>query len=194
MNYEPYFLTVFDITNHARSQGILFQGRGSAANSAVCYVLGITEVDPNRSEMLFERFISKERHEPPDIDVDFENDRREEVIQYIYNKYGRDRAALTATVVTYRPKSAFRDVGKALGLNIEQINRISNNFSWWDQKSSRSERLKEAGFNTNTKTIRQLIYITQELSGFPRHLSQHVGGFLISQGPLTQLVPLKMRS
>ena len=191
LNYEPYFLTVFDITNHARSQGILFQGRGSAANSAVCYVLGITEVDPNRSEMLFERFISKERHEPPDIDVDFENDRREEVIQYIYNKYGRDRAALTATVVTYRPKSAFRDVGKALGLNIEQINRISNNFSWWDQKSSRSERLKEAGFNTNTKTIRQLIYITQELSGFPRHLSQHVGGFLISQGPLTQLVPVE---
>ena len=191
LNYELYFLTVFDITDYARSQGILFQGRGSAANSAVCYVLGITEVDPNRSAMLFERFISKERNEPPDIDVDFENDRREEIIQYIYNKYGRDRAALAAAVVTYRPKSAFRDVGKALGLNLEQVNRISKNFSWWDQQSSRTDRLKEAGFNPDNKIIQQLIHITQELSGFPRHLSQHVGGFVISQSPLTQLVPIE---
>lgn len=194
LNYEPYFLTVFDITDYARSQGILFQGRGSAANSAVCYVLGITEVDPNRSAMLFERFISKERNEPPDIDVDFENDRREEIIQYIYNKYGRDRAALAAAVVTYRPKSAFRDVGKALGLNIEQVNRISKNFSWWDQQSSRVDRLKEAGFNPDNKVIQQLIHITQELSGFPRHLSQHVGGFVISQSALTQLVPVENAS
>ena len=191
LSYEPYFLTVFDITDYARSQNILFQGRGSAANSAVCYVLGITEVDPNRSEMLFERFLSKERNEPPDIDVDFENSRREEVIQYIYNKYGRDRAALAAAVVTYRPKSAFRDVGKALGLDLEQINRISKNFSWWDEQSSRADRLKEAGFNTSTKVIKQLIHITQELSRFPRHLSQHVGGFVISRGPLTQLVPVE---
>lgn len=183
LNYEPYFLTVFDITDYARSQRILFQGRGSAANSAVCYALGITEVDPNRSAMLFERFISKERNEPPDIDVDFENDRREEVIQYIYNKYGRNRAALAAAVVTYRPKSAFRDAGKALGLNLEQVNRISKNFSWWDQQSSRTDRLKEAGFNPDNKVIQQLIHITQELSGFPRHLSQHVGGFVISQSP-----------
>ena len=191
LNYEPYFLTVFDITDYARSQRILFQGRGSAANSAVCYALGITEVDPNRSAMLFERFISKERNEPPDIDVDFENDRREEVIQYIYNKYGRNRAALAAAVVTYRPKSAFRDAGKALGLNLEQVNRISKNFSWWDQQSSRTDRLKEAGFNPDNKVIQQLIHITQELSGFPRHLSQHVGGFVISQSPLTQLVPVE---
>ncbi|MDC1311469.1 error-prone DNA polymerase [Burkholderiales bacterium] len=191
LNYEPYFLTVFDITDYAKSQGILFQGRGSAANSAVCYALGITEVDPNRSAMLFERFISKERNEPPDIDVDFENDRREEVIQYIYNKYGRDRAALAAAVVTYRPKSAFRDAGKALGLNLEQINRISKNFSWWDQQSSRVGRLKEAGFDPDNRVIQQLIHVTQELSGFPRHLSQHVGGFIISQSPLTQLVPVE---
>ena len=189
LKYEPYFLTVFDITNYARSKNILFQGRGSAANSAVCYALGITEVDPSRSEMLFERFISKERNEPPDIDVDFENSRREEIIQYIYNKYGRDRAALAATVITYRPKSAFRDVGKALGLNLEQVDRITKNFTWWDKESSRVDRLKEAGFDITSKVIQKLLSITEELSGFPRHLSQHVGGFVISDGPLTQLVP-----
>ncbi len=194
LNYEPYFLTVFDITNYARSKNILFQGRGSAANSAVCYALGITEVDPDRSEMLFERFISKERNEPPDIDVDFENDRREEVIQYIYTKYGRHRAALAATVITYRAKSAFRDVGKALGLNLEQITRITKNFSWWDKTESRSDRLLEVGFDPNTVVIKQLIEITEELSRFPRHLSQHVGGFVISEGPLTQLVPIENAS
>ncbi len=188
LGYEPYFLTVFDITDFARKQSILFQGRGSAANSAVCYALGITEVDPSRMEMLFERFISKERNEPPDIDVDFENGRREEVIQYIYNKYGRHRAALAATVVTYRPKSAFRDVGKALGLNLEQVNRITKNFAWWDKNSNRENRLQDAGFNTKTSVIKRLIQLTEDLAGFPRHLSQHVGGFVISQGPLSQLV------
>ena len=135
LNYETYFLTVYDIVSFARSQNILCQGRGSAANSVVCYVLGITEVDPARMEMLFERFISKERNEPPDIDVDFEHERREEVIQYIYKKYGRHRAALTATVITYRPRSAIRDVGKALGLSQEQVDRLAKNMQWWDGKN-----------------------------------------------------------
>ncbi len=191
LHYEPYFLTVYDIVKFARSRGILCQGRGSAANSAVCYALGITEVDPERMEMLFERFISKERNEPPDIDVDFEHERREEVIQYIYDKYGRERAALTATVVTYRAKSAFRDVGKALGLNLEQVDRISKNFAWWDRKTQRASRLKEAGFDPASPVIDRLIKLTETLSGFPRHLSQHVGGFVISRGSLSQLVPVE---
>jgi error-prone DNA polymerase len=191
LHYEPYFLTVYDIVRFARNQGILCQGRGSAANSAVCYALGITEVDPARMAMLFERFISRERNEPPDIDVDFEHDRREEVIQYIYNKYSRERAALAATVVTYRAKSAFRDVGKALGLNLEQVERISKNFAWWDRKTQRAGRLKEAGFDPDSPVIGRLITLTETLSGFPRHLSQHVGGFVISRGPLSQLVPVE---
>ena len=132
LRYEPYFLTVHDIVAFARSRGILCQGRGSAANSAVCYALGITEVDPARISMLFERFISKERNEPPDIDVDFEHERREEVMQYVYDKYGRDRAALAATLITYRPKSAVRDVGKALGLDLAQVDRLTGMFAWWD--------------------------------------------------------------
>jgi error-prone DNA polymerase len=191
LGYEPYFLTVYDIVKFARDRGILCQGRGSAANSAVCYALGITEVDPSRSEMLFERFISRERNEPPDIDVDFEHQRREEVIQYIYRKYGRDRAALAATVITYRAKSAFRDVGKALGLDLEQVDRISRNFAWWDRKSDRAERLREAGFDPQSPVILRLIALTEELAGFPRHLSQHVGGFVISRGPLCELVPIE---
>ncbi len=191
LHYEPYFLTVYDIVRFARSQGILCQGRGSAANSAVCYALGITEVDPGRMAMLFERFISKERNEPPDIDVDFEHERREEVIQYIYNKYSRERAALAATVITYRAKSAFRDVGKALGLNLEQVDRISKNFAWWDRKTQRASRLKEAGFDPDSPVIGRLITLTETLGGFPRHLSQHVGGFVISRGSLSQLVPVE---
>jgi len=191
LRYEPYFLTVYDIVRFARNQGILCQGRGSAANSAVCYALGITEVDPERMAMLFERFISKERNEPPDIDVDFEHERREEVIQYIYNKYGRERAALAATVITYRAKSAFRDVGKALGLNLEQVDRISKNFAWWDRKTQRASRLKEAGFDPDSPVIGRLIALTEMLGGFPRHLSQHVGGFVISRGSLSQLVPVE---
>ncbi len=191
LHYEPYFLTVYDIVRFARSRNILCQGRGSAANSAVCYALGITEVDPSRMAMLFERFISKERNEPPDIDVDFEHERREEVIQYIYQKYGRDRAALAATVITYRAKSAFRDVGKALGLNLEQVNRISKNFAWWDRKSKRAERLQEVGFDPRSPVIQKLITLTETLGGFPRHLSQHVGGFVIARGLLSRLVPVE---
>ena len=189
--YEPYFLTVHDIVRFARSRNILCQGRGSAANSAVCYCLGITEVDPARMEMLFERFISKERGEPPDIDVDFEHQRREEVIQYIYEKYGRERAALAATVISYRPKSAIRDLGKALGLDPDQIDRLASNLSWWDGQEALPERVREAGFDPDNPAIRQLLALTAQLQHMPRHLSQHVGGFVISRGPLSRLVPIE---
>ncbi|MFV1996638.1 MAG: error-prone DNA polymerase [Acidiferrobacterales bacterium] len=189
LNYEHYFLTVYDIVKFARSQNILCQGRGSAANSAVCYVLGITEVDPSRMEMLFERFISKERNEPPDIDVDFEHERREEVIQYLYRKYGRHRTALTATVVTYRPRSAIRDVGKALGLSLEQVNRLVRNTQWWE--GYESERLREIGFDPANPVVRRLMLIVHQILGFPRHLSQHVGGFVIARDDLSRLVPIE---
>ncbi|HXX11927.1 MAG TPA: error-prone DNA polymerase, partial [Burkholderiales bacterium] len=191
LQYEPYFLTVYDVVRFARDQGILCQGRGSAANSAVCYCLGITEVDPARMQMLFERFVSKERNEPPDIDVDFEHERREEVIQYIYRKYGRDRAALAATVITYRPKSALRDVGKALGLDLAQVDRLAKGLAWWDGRRVRPERLREAGFNPDNPVIDRLAALVDILVGFPRHLSQHVGGFVISRGPLSRLVPIE---
>ena len=189
LRYEPFFLTVHDVVKYARQQQILCQGRGSAANSVVCYALGITEVDPSRTRLLFGRFLSKERNEPPDIDVDFEHERREEVIQYIYRKYGRDRAALAATVISYRTRSAFRDVGKALGLDLAQLNRISSSFVWWDRPDERAGRLRDAGFDPHSPVIRKLIALTSALSGFPRHLSQHVGGFVISRGPLSRLVP-----
>ena len=191
LQYEPYFLTVYDVVRFAREKGILCQGRGSAANSAVCYCLGITEVDPARMQMLFERFISKERNEPPDIDVDFEHERREEVIQYIYCKYGRDRAALAATVITYRPKSALRDVGKALGLDLAQVDRLAKGLAWWDGRRVRPERLREAGFDPGNPVIQRLIALVDIIVGFPRHLSQHVGGFVISRGPLSRLVPIE---
>jgi len=191
LQYEPYFLTVHDIVAFARSRGILCQGRGSAANSAVCYALGITEVDPSRMEMLFERFISRERNEPPDIDVDFEHERREEVIQYLYAKYGRDRAALAAAVISYRPKSALRDVGKALGLNLDQVDRLARSLSWWDGRRVLPERLQEAGFDPDNACIRQLMLLVNELVGFPHHLSQHVGGFVISRDALSRLVPIE---
>lgn len=191
LHYEPYFLTVHDIVHFARSQNILCQGRGSAANSAVCFCLGITEVDPARMSMLFERFISKERNEPPDIDVDFEHERREEVIQYIYRKYGRDRAALAATVITYQPRSAFRDVGKALGLDIQQVDRLAKNMSWWDGAHILAERVQEAGFDPSNPALQRVMEIVDELINFPRHLSQHVGGFVISNTPLHRLVPIE---
>jgi error-prone DNA polymerase len=191
LKYEPYFLTVHDIVTFARSRDILCQGRGSAANSAVCFCLGITEVDPGRMEMLVERFISKERNEPPDIDVDFEHERREEVIQYIYGKYGRDRAALAATVITYRPRSALRDVGKALGLSDLQVGRLARSMQWWDGKRVDDSRIIEAGLDPGSSVIRRLLYLVRELVGFPRHLSQHVGGFVISNGPLSELVPIE---
>jgi error-prone DNA polymerase len=191
LGYEPYFLTVYDIVKFARDRGILCQGRGSAANSAVCYALSITEVDPARMSMLFERFISRERNEPPDIDVDFEHQRREEVIQYLYRKYGRDRAALTATVITYRTKSAIRDVGKALGLDPQQVDRLSKSFAWWDDKSTVAQRLTEAGFAADSPHIERLITLTRTLAGFPRHLSQHTGGFVFARGLLSRLVPIE---
>ncbi len=191
LGYEPYFLTVYDIVRFARSRDILCQGRGSAANSAVCYCLGITEVDPARVEILFERFISRERNEPPDIDVDFEHDRREEVIQYIYGKYGRGRAALAAAVITYRPRSAVRDVGKTLGLAPEQLDRLTANLQWWDGCDIVPARLAEAGFDPANPTIRRLMAQVRELLGFPRHLSQHIGGFVIARGPLSSLVPIE---
>ena len=191
LRYEPYFLTVYDIVSFARSKGILCQGRGSAANSAVCFCLGITEVDPARMETLVERFISRERNEPPDIDVDFEHERREEVIQYIYAKYGRDRAALAATVITYRPRSALRDAGKALGLSDMQVGRLARSMQWWDGKRVDDSRVLEAGLDPGSPVIRRLLYLVRELIGFPRHLSQHVGGFVISNGPMSELVPIE---
>jgi len=191
LKYEPYFLTVHDIVHFARSRGILCQGRGSAANSAVCYCLGITEVDPARMSMLFERFISRERDEPPDIDVDFEHERREEVIQYIYRKYGRERAALAATVISYRPRSAIRDVGRALGFSPEQVEGLARNMSWWDTPDRFAQRLAEQGFAADNLKVRQLLHLVQELVGFPRHLSQHVGGFVISENSLAELVPVE---
>ena len=191
LGYEPYFLTVHDIVAFARSRGILCQGRGSAANSAVCFCLGITEVDPARMEMLFERFISRERGEPPDIDVDFEHQRREEVIQYIYEKYGRDRAALAATLITYRPKSAVRDVGKALGMDLDQVDRLARNLNWWDGQAVAPERLREVGLDPYNPRVLKTMRLVHEILGFPRHLSQHVGGFVISRGPLERLVPVE---
>ncbi len=191
LGYEHFFLTVYDIVQYARSQGILCQGRGSAANSAVCYALGITEVDPARMSVLFERFISRERNEPPDIDVDFEHQRREQVIQYVYRKYGRDRAALAATVITYRPRSALRDVGKALGLELSQLDRLVKSMNWWDGRRVLPERLREGGFAPDSPVIERLIRLVNDLVGFPRHLSQHVGGFVISRGPLSHLVPVE---
>jgi error-prone DNA polymerase len=191
LRYEPYFLTVHDIVRFARSRGILCQGRGSAANSAVCYALHITEVNPACMEMLFERFLSRERNEPPDIDVDFEHERREEVIQYLYAKYGRARAALAATVISYRPKSALRDVGKALGFDLEQVDRLSKSLSWWDGRAMLQQRLAEAGFDPSNPKVQLLMTLVEELLGFPRHLSQHVGGFVIARGQLSHLVPIE---
>ncbi len=191
LRYEAYFLTVADIVSFARSQGILCQGRGSAANSAVCYCLGITEVDPARMSVLFERFISRERNEPPDIDVDFEHQRREEVMQYIYGKYGRDRAALTATVVSYRPRSAMRDIGKALGVDTQQLDELARNHAWWDGKVMRPERLAQRGFDVDSPVVQHWVQMTNTLMGFPRHLSQHTGGFVIARDKLTRLVPIE---
>jgi error-prone DNA polymerase len=191
LKFEPFFLTVHDVVQFARSQGILCQGRGSAANSTVCYCLGITEVDPSRMAMLFERFISKERNEPPDIDVDFEHERREEVIQYIYGKYGRERAALAATVICYRPRSALRDVGKALGLDLAQVDKLARSMQWWDGQRIDPDRIRASGFDPDDPVIARLIVLAAEILGFPRHLSQHVGGFVIARGRLDELVPVE---
>jgi len=189
LHYAPYFLTVWDIVEWARSQRILCQGRGSAANSAVCYMLGITAVDPMQMDLLFERFVSTERNEPPDIDVDFEHERREEVIQHIYEKYGRDRAGITATVISYRSKSAIRDVGKALGLSEDMVGLLSGNlFSWG--RSMEDVRVAEVGLDAADPRLAMALAFARELYGFPRHLSQHVGGFVITRGPLEEMVPI----
>ncbi len=189
--YEHYFLTVADIVIFARSRHILCQGRGSAANSVVCYCLGVTEVDPARQHVLFERFISKERGEPPDIDIDFEHERREEVIQYLYSKYGRTRAGLTAVVISYRPKSAIRDVGKALGMDAELVDALAKSHYWFDGKMVMPERLAEVGLSVDSLVVQQLLVLTGQLIGLPRHLSQHVGGFVLTKGPLTRMVPVE---
>ncbi len=190
LEYEPYFLTVEDIVRKAHELGILCQGRGSAANSAVCYCLGVTSVDPAQIDLLFERFISAERDEVPDIDVDFEHERREEVIQYIYGKYGRDRAGLTATVITYRARSALRDVGKAMGLSEDVIGRLLSMVSWRSRPVG-EKRAREEGFNPSDRRLALTMKLAQELCGFPRHLSQHTGGFVISRGPLCEIVPIE---
>ena len=191
LNYAPYFLTVHDLVRFARDRDILCQGRGAAANSAVCYCLGVTAVDPDRIDLLFERFVSKERNEPPDIDIDFEHERREEVIQYIYGKYGRDRAALTAEVISYRGKSAIRDVGKAMGLSLDCVDKLAKNRDWWSDTVESSERLRELGLNPDDPTMKWVIALASEIQGFPRHLSQHVGGFVITRTPLCELVPIE---
>lgn len=192
LTYEAYFLTIWDIVRFAREQNILCQGRGSAANSAVCYCLGITEVDPARMAMLFERFISRERGEPPDIDVDFEHNRREQVMQYIYQKYGRDRAALAASLVTYRPKSAIRDVARALSFSADQTTQLLSMVSGWGRRGElTAEQLAGVGFNPDNPIIRRFTVLVNMLLGFPRHLSQHVGGFVITQKKLSQLVPIE---
>jgi error-prone DNA polymerase len=191
LEYEPFFLTVHDIVQFARRASILCQGRGSAANSIVCYALGITAAGPDRLDMLFERFISRERKEPPDIDVDFEHQRREEVIQYLYQKYGRHRAAIAATLIRYRRRSAIRDVGKALGIESALIDRLAKSLAWWDNRSMLAQRLREAGLDPDSAIVSRWIELTQTLIGFPRHLSQHVGGFVISRGPLARLVPIE---
>jgi error-prone DNA polymerase len=194
LRYEPFFLTVYDIVRFARSRDILCQGRGSAANSAVCFCLGITEVDPARMSLLFERFISKERNEPPDIDVDFEHERREEVIQYVYAKYGRHRAALAATVICYRPRSALRDVARAMGLDPLQVNALARSMQWWDGSHIDEGRVREAGLDPHAAVLSKVLTLARQLLGFPRHLSQHVGGFVIARDLLEELVPVENAS
>ena len=194
LHYEAYFLTVWDLVRFARQRGILCQGRGSAANSAVCYCLGITSVDPERSDLLFERFVSRERDEAPDIDVDFEHERREEVLQYIYEKYGRERAGMTAVVITYRVRSAVRDVGKALGLSSDCVDSLAKNIEGFHDEPKLAHRCRQIGFDPDSETGKRLLYLVQQLLGFPRHLSQHVGGMVMTQGPLCELAPIENAS
>jgi error-prone DNA polymerase len=191
LRFASYFLTVHDIMSFARGQGILCQGRGSAANSTVCYCLGVTDVDPAKVDLLFERFVSSERNEPPDIDVDFEHERREEVIQYIYGKYGRDRAGLTAVVTTYRARSAMREVGKVLSLSEDVTGALAGMVWGWSNDIVGMQQVREAGFDPADPTLRLALDLAQQLMGFPRHLSQHVGGFVITRGPLDELVPIE---
>jgi error-prone DNA polymerase len=194
LKYEAYFLTVWDLVRFARQRGILCQGRGSAANSVVCYCLGVTSVDPNRLDLLFERFISRERNEAPDIDVDFEHQRREEVLQYIYEKYGRHRAGMTATVITYRTKSAIRDCGRALGISLDRIDGLSKLVDSRLTEGTLSDRSRESGIDPDSEIGKRFLYLVHNLIGFPRHLSQHVGGMVMTQGWLCELCPLENAS
>jgi DNA-directed DNA polymerase III PolC len=189
LGYAPYFLTVYDIVRFARAQKILCQGRGSAANSAVCFCLGITEVDPDRADLLFERFISPERREPPDIDVDFEHERREEVIQYIYKKYDRTRAGIAATVISYRGRSSIREVGKAFGLSEDTIGALSSSI-WGSGGDVAKADLARAGLDLDSRRVGQITALAREIVGFPRHLSQHVGGFVITKSRLDEVMPI----
>ena len=191
LRFEPYFLTVADVVSWAREQKILCQGRGSAANSTVCYCLGVTEVDPDRMTLLFERFVSAERNEPPDIDVDFEHQRREEVLQYIYRKYGRHRAALTAVVISYRPRSALRDMGRAMGIDLDRIAAVARGQHWFDGRAIHADRLRENGLDPDSPVCKLWVELTQALIGFPRHLSQHPGGFVIARDDVSRLVPVE---
>ena len=190
LQYAPYFITVYDIVNFARSQNILCQGRGSAANSAVCFCLGVTEVDPDRADLLFERFISPERREPPDIDVDFEHERREEVIQYIYRKYGRERAGIAATVISYRGRSAIREVGKAFGLSEDTIGALSSSIWGGGGGAVSKDAVTRTGLDPQSRRMCQVLALAQEINGFPRHLSQHVGGFVITRSRLDEVMPI----
>ena len=194
LSYEYFFLTVYDIVCFARNNNIFYQGRGSAANSVVCYCLFITNISPGQINVLFERFLSKERNEPPDIDVDFEHQRREEVIQYIYRKYGREHAAIAATVVTYRSRSAIRDVGKALGLEASLIDHMAKSLAWWDRSKDLQERIQAAGLASHKKLLVIFFDLVQQILGFPRHLSQHVGGFVITRDRVSDLVPTENAS
>jgi len=191
LDYEAYFLTVWDLVRYARSRNILCQGRGSAANSAVCYCLGITSVDPDRVDVLFERFVSRQRNEAPDIDVDFEHERREEVLQYLYDKYGRERAGLAAVVVTYRLRSAVRDAGKALGLSLDRVDALTKQTDGYRHDDKFTERCQQVGIDPDSEIGRRLVETVQQLIGFPRHLSQHVGGMVMTRGPLCELVPIE---
>jgi error-prone DNA polymerase len=190
LQYAPYFLTVYDIVRFARSKNILCQGRGSAANSAVCFCLGITDVDPDRADLLFERFISPERREPPDIDVDFEHERREEVIQYIYKKYGRERAGIAATVISYRGRSAIREVGKAFGFSEDTIGALSSSIWGAGGGAVSKDAVIRTGLDPQSRRMRQVLALAQEINGFPRHLSQHVGGFVITRSRLDEVMPI----
>ncbi|HMJ10736.1 MAG TPA: error-prone DNA polymerase, partial [Polyangiaceae bacterium] len=191
LGIAPYFLSTWEIVEIARERRILCQGRGSAANSAVCFVLGITAVDPARSNLLFERFISAERAEPPDIDIDFEHERREEVIQEIYKRYGRERAAMVSEVICYRGKSALREVGKVFGLSLEQVDRLSGTITHWDSAEASNARLTDFGFDIEDSRVRKVMALAQRLQGFPRHLSIHVGGFVLSADPLHEVAPVE---
>lgn len=194
LHYEAYFLTVWDLVRFARQRNILCQGRGSAANSAVCFCLEVTSVDPATTDVLFERFISRERNEAPDIDIDFEHQRREEVLQYLYSKYGRERAGLAATVITYRTKSAIRDVGKALGFSLDRVDTLSKYIGGGSGDSEFVDRMVEVGIDPESYSGRQFVHLVNEIHGFPRHLSQHVGGMVMTQGPLCELVPIENAS